>query len=315
MTKLIALLAVLVAVAWGITATASWIAKKKAPLALAGGRTPAIPSPGEEDKAMMGAQLRTVGGIVFAAVIFAALFRVSIGLAGQAGMAIALTAGLSASGGLFLYSALPARKQPASNTTAPNKAAPNKAAPNTTGQQQPVVSTRDVILPGAALLAFFIFLAVAALAPVLEKIDLDGSPLAVVSALFAGATALAVHRVKTTLSLPDPRMAGLDRKWRQHTARNLLLFAGGVLLAGLGSTAFMIGLALLNGLNGLSGLNGLNGTAGTVAAQPVPFLAPACVAGGAALAAAGVVLMVLAAKGTLGMRTAVRKGAERPITA
>ncbi|MFQ4147291.1 hypothetical protein AAGW05_01105 [Arthrobacter sp. LAPM80] len=283
MTKLIALLAVLTSVAWGITATASWIAKKKAPRAIAAGRTPALPTTAEQDKAMLGAQLRTIAAIIFALVMFVALFRVSIGLSGQAGTAIALTAGLSASGGLLLYSALPARKQTAS--------------------RQPLVAGRAFILPAASLLAFLSFLATTALAPAFAEIHLDGVPLAVVAALFSGATALAVHRLSTTLSLPDPRMAALDRSWRQLATRNLLQFAAGVLLAGLGGTAIMAGMELLKA------------TGSTAAAHPGPDWAIAITAGGAGAAVTGVVLLILAAKGTLTMRATARDRDAAPITA
>ncbi|MET4003373.1 hypothetical protein ABIB48_002098 [Arthrobacter sp. UYCu511] len=292
MTKLIALLAVLAAVAWGITATASWITKKKAPRALAPGRTPSAPSQGEEDKAMLGAQMRMVGGLIFAAVMFAALLRVSIGLVANAGIATALTTGLAASGGLLLYSALPAKQQPA------------KQQPASAQESMPLVPARSFILPGAALLAFLAFVAATALAPAFVAIHLDGVPLAAVAVLFSGASALALHRIMTTLSLPDPRMASLDRSWRRSTAGNLLQFTSGVLLAGLGSTAIMTGLALLEASALLK-----------ATAQPVPYLGQACVAGGAAVAVSGVVLLVLAAKGTLSIRATVRKGAPVPITA
>lgn len=286
MTKLIAALAILAALAWAVTAAASWISKKKAPLALAAGKAPIHATPAERDKAMVRAQWRTLAAIAFAAVMFAALFRISIGLSGHAGLPIAMTTGLSASGGLLLFSALPAAKLAKVDPAAKSSLLPRRA----------------FILPAATLAIFAAFVIATELAPDFSAVKNDGVPLLLVAVAFTGSVLLALHRLATTAMLADPRMAGLDLRWREISARNLLNFASGALLAGLGTAAVLIAL-------------GLNAVPAEAAAAPSPTWATACADGGAAAALAGVVLLALAAKGALTIRTRAREGALAPVTA
>ncbi|ALO66388.1 hypothetical protein AS189_07650 [Arthrobacter alpinus] len=288
MTKLIAALAILAALAWGVTAAAQWITKKKAPLALAAGKAPLHATAAEQDKAMGRAQWRTVAALVFAAVMFAALFRISIGLSGDEGLPIAVTTGLSASGGLLLFSALPAAKL---------------------ATREHLLPKRAFVLPAAALAAFiaFIVLIVATtLVPHLTLEKYDGVPLLLVAVLLCGAALLAFHRLNTTAALPDPRMAALDRRWREISAKNLFALTSGALLSFFGMAAIVTAVALNAApLNSTS----LNKTASD--SVPAHWVI-ACGAGGAALALAGVVLLILAAKGALTLRTAVRKETPAP---
>lgn len=281
MTKLIAALAILAALAWGVTAAAQWITKKKAPLALAAGKAPLHATAAEQDKAMGRAQWRTVAALVFAAVMFAALFRISIGLSGDEGLPIAVTTGLSASGGLLLFSALPAAKL---------------------ATREHLLPKRAFVLPAAALAAFIAFIVLivlivaTALVPHLTLEKYDGVPLLLVAVLLCGAALLAFHRLNTTAALPDPRMAALDRRWRGASARNLLALTSGALLSFFGMAVIVTAVAL-----------------NKTASDSVPaHWAIACGAGGAALALAGVVLLILAAKGALTLRTAVRKETSAP---
>lgn len=277
MTKLIAALAILAALAWGVTSAAQWIAKKKAPLVLAAGKAPLHATAADQDRAMSRAQWRTVAALVFAAVMFAALFRISIGLSGEEGLPIAVTTGLSASGGLLLFSALPAAKLATSERLLPKRA---------------------FVLPSAALtafLAFIVFIVATTLVPQLTLEKYDGVPLLLVAVLLCGAALLALHRLNTTAALPDPRMAALDRRWRGTSAKNLLAFTSGALLIFFGMAALVTALVLSKATSNATG----NST-------PAHW-AIACGVGGAALALAGVVLLVLAAKGALTLRTAVRK--------
>lgn len=285
MNKLIAALAILAAVAWGVTATAAWIAKKKAPLALAAGKAPIHATTADQDKAMRRAQWRTVAALLFAAIMFAALFRISIGLSGQEGLPIAVTAGLSASGGLLLFSALPAAKL---------------------ATRERLLPQRTIIVPAAVLAAFIAFIAFVVatnLVPNLTLEKYDGVPLLLVAVLLSGAALLALHRLNTTAALPDPRMAGLDRRWREISAKNLLNFSSGAVLSFFGMAAIVTSVAM-------------NSVATTTVSDSISLAwVIACGAGGAALAVAGVVLLVLAVKGALTVRTAARKVPPAPVHA
>lgn len=272
MTKLIALIALLAALAWGVTATASWISKRKAPKALGPGSTPRPVTSAEVDRAMFLAQLRTAAGVAFALVMFGSLFRVSVGLSGQAGLTAVLTAGLSASGGLLLFSALPAKKLDAS---------------------PPLLPKLALALPAASLLAFAAFITAAGIAGPDLLAWQNGLPALLAALAMAGSALLALLRLKTTASLPDPRMAALDKKWRTCSAHDLATFTSGALLASLGGTALA--------------------ASGTGPASPA--WTTVCLAGGAALAVAGVVLLVLAAKGALTLRTRVKANTPVPAAA
>ncbi|WP_186760207.1 hypothetical protein [Arthrobacter alpinus] len=269
MTKLIVVLAVLAALAWGVTALASWITKKKAPLAITAGPGPRQVSAAERKKAMVRAQLPTAVAIIFSIIMFVALFRVSIALAGQvgqAGMAVVLTAVLSTSGGLLMFSALPSREK-------------------VPGTPQRLVAGTAFIVPVAAFLAFLACLVAAALSTQVKFGWAESVPLIVGTIVLAGAAYLALRRISTTVSLPDPRMAALDRQWREVSACLLLRFTGGALLACFGATAIVAGLSIII----------------TVA--------------GAALALAGAAQLFLAAQGALKIRTTVGEGTPSPITA
>ncbi len=280
MTKLIALLAVFLVVALAITAAASWITKKKAPLALAAGRTPAAITQSEESKVMFRALLRTVAGAVFAIVMFAALLRITIGMSEQQVLPIALTAGLSASGGLLLYSALPAAQLPEAAAA------------------RPLLSRRAGILPAAVFTVFIVFVVAGFALPQYFPDRNDGVALLALSLALLGATGLVLHRLRTTVSLQDPRMAALDRRWREISAANMVRFGTGALMACFGAAAALMGTA-----------------PGGAAQAGVPILATAVLVASGASAGAGVVLLVLAARGALTIRTKVREGAPAPITA
>ncbi len=238
---------------------------------------------------MVRAQWRTLAAIGFTATMFAALLRISVGLSGQAGLPLAMTTGLSASGGMLLFSALPATK-----LLAPAQAAGCG--------RSPLLPWRAFLLPAATLAAFIAFAVATELAPDIAAVHTGAVPLLLVAAALAGSALVVLHRLATTAALPDPRMAALDRRWREISARNLLHFASGTLLTCLGTAAILAAAAL-------------NTAAGTAGAAASPDWAIACTAGGAAAAAAGVVLLVLAAKGTLTIRTRVREGAPAAITA
>ena len=275
---MIAALAILAMLAWGVTAAAAWITKKKAPLALAAGKAPLHATAADQDQAMRRAQWRTVAALVFAAVMFAALFRISIGLSGQEGLPIAVAPGLSASGGLLLFSALPAAKL---------------------ATRERLLPRQSFILPAAVLAAFIAFIALVVATDLVPNLTLekyDGVPLLLVAILICGASLLALHRLNTTAALPDPRMAGLDRRWREISAKHLLTFSSGALLSFFGMAA-LVTAAPLNSAP-------LNTTASATVSTPWVIT---CGAGGAVLALAGVVLLVLAAKGALTLRPAARK--------
>lgn len=278
MSKLIALLALLVALAWAVTATASWITAKKAPRAL--GRGTALPAVGlaEQNRSFRGAQLRTFVAAVFTLVLFATIFRFSMAIAGQAALTAVLTAQLSSSAGLLLFSTLPARKV----ASGPATAGSPKESPGWTAKRS-LPLTLAILLAGAALVT-----AAGTTAPGYLPWQ-NGIPALLATAALAGSALLAARRIATTHCLSDPRMGALDQKWRQLALRNLAAFTNGMALAGLGATALLARLTMGDAAAGSAGA----------------WITAAAVAG-AALAVAGVVLLAVAIQGTLTLPARMR---------
>ncbi|RAN72590.1 hypothetical protein B5P43_32150 [Bacillus sp. SRB_336] len=323
MTRLIVLLAVLAVAGMAVSATAAWFSRRKAPRAITAG--PAVAPRSAEDRAMLAAQLRAVVGIAFAVVMFTALFRVSIGVTGQVGLPLALTAGVSASGGLLLYSALPAgTRRAASRQTGTRRAASRQtgsrqAASHHAPSAWDLLKPRALALPLAALLAYVALLVATGLTSspdsrgryrVLAVADATstsaatpypgwyyGIPLLLVSAVLAGSALLALRRIAGTHALPDPRMAVLDLRWREISAKVLLRLTTGALLGYFGGTAAVTGQAMVNVAWRHDAGDHL---------QPLLTLGIATGGLGVLLAVAGVVLLVLAAKGALTIRAAAR---------
>lgn len=311
MTKLFALLAVLAALAWAVTATASWITRKRAPIAITIGSTPAVPAKSAEDQAMLMAQLRAVSAVVFSVAVFLVLFRVSIALTGLVGLPLALTAGSAASAGLLLYSALPPSRMPAA---ARSTAALTPRKPWSFGKR------RTFLLPLTVVAAYAAFLLATGLTSSPDEqgrfrsIEIAtenfsaaagpypgwyyGIPLILVTVALAGSTYLALRRISSSPSLPDPLMAALDRAWRETSTRVVVRLATGALLGYFGGTAVVAGQAMINVASSVDG---------TGPVQPLLGLGIASAAVGAALALAGVVLLVLAARGALTIRATVRQ--------
>lgn len=278
MTKLIALVALLAALAWTVTAAASWITARKARPALGRGKAPLAASAAEQNRALLLAQLRTVVAAVFTVAIFAAVFRFSVGISGQLGLTAVLTTKLSISAGLLLFSALPAKK-----------VATRELGKSAAGRT--LVAMRTFLLPVATLVVFAAFVTVTGTAAPEYLPWHDGLPAFLAALALSASALLAGHRISTTKWLPDPRMDALDRAWRALSLRHLTTFASGTLLAGCGGTALLARL----------------GMKGVLAAQ-APAWATLSAAAGAALLAAGVVLMFIAVKGTLQLRASVRQG-------
>lgn len=318
MTRMIALALILLAADMAVSAVASWISRRKPQRALGAGTASAVASRQAEDRAMFAAQVRAGVALVFAAVMFLALFRASIGLTGQVGLPLALTAGLSASGGLLLYSTLPAAKQQAANQHLGTGASDAKLPRNL----WTLASRRDLGLPAVVLLVYIAFIIGAGLTSApdelgrhrvlrLESADASaaaspypgwyfGAPLLVVSVLLTGAAFLALRRITKSPSLPDPRMVALDRRWREISSRVLLRITTGTLLGYLGGTALVAGMAVANAGQSFESVQGWG---------------IATAAAGAALALGGVVFVVLAARDALTIRAKVRQGAPEPACA
>lgn len=321
MNRLLVLILIATALACAVTATASWIARKRAPLALTAGSAEAPLSKSAEDRAMLLAQLRAVAAVVFCAAMFLILLRPSVALTGLVGLPLALAAGLSASAGLLLYSALPPAKLPAF-TRSSASLVPRK--PWSFGVR------RTFAVPFAVVLAYIAFLVATGLTSsqdgqgryrVLRIEDTSstvaatsypgwfyGVPLMLVTLVLSGSALLALHRIASTPALPDPRMAAMDRRWREVSTRVVVRLGTGALLGYFGGTAMVAGQAMINVAMSF-------GDGGQGYRQPLYGLGVTCAAAGAALALAGVVLLVLAARGTLTIRAAARQGAREPASA
>ncbi|WP_207344089.1 hypothetical protein [Arthrobacter sp. E3] len=316
MTRMIALALVLLLAAMAVSAVASWISRRKPQRALGTGPASAASSKHAEDRAMLAAQIRAVAALVFAIVMFLTLLRASIGLTGQVGLPLALTAGLSASGGLLLFSALPAAKAPGSHRLPSQKPATIGAGPAGSAPTARMLASRwSFALPIVVLLAYAALIVAAGLTSspdelgrhrVLRLVSADASsaatpypgwfygvPLLVVAVLLTGSAFLAFVRISRNPSLPNPGMAALDSRWRRVAIQVLLRITTGILLGYLGGTAIVAGRAMA----ALSSLHGWG---------------IATVVVGAALALTGVVLLVLAARSALGIRAAVRRGNRPP---
>ncbi|MDO5751540.1 hypothetical protein [Arthrobacter sp.] len=316
MTRMIALALGLLLAAMAVSAVASWISRRKPQRALGTGPASAASTKHAEDRAMLAAQIRAVAALVFAMVMFLALFRASIGLTGQVGLPLALTAGLSASGGLLLFSALPTAKAPGSHQLPSQK--PATTGGRTAGvphKARTIASRWPFALPIVVLLAYAALIVAAGLTSspdelgrhrVLRLVNADGSsaatpypgwfygvPLLVVAVLLTGSALLAYIRISRNASLPNPAMAALDSCWREIASRVLIRITTGILLGYLGGTAIVAGQAM-------------------AALSSVHDWGMATVAVGAALALTGVVILVLAARSALGIRAAVRRGNRPP---
>lgn len=313
LTKLLAALAVIAALALVITAAASWVTRRRKPLAITTGKSSAVPARSAIDRAMLGAQLKAVAAVGFSIATFVALFRAAIAFSGMLGLPLALVSGLSVSAGLLLFSALPSTKLSA-QTTASATLTPRR--PWSFG------SRSNFIVPAAIAAIYIAFLIVTGLtsAPddegryrVLRLEDAVSSsaaspypgwyygiPLILVTVALAGSAMLALHRISATHALPDPRMAGLDRRWREISTQVVLRLGTGALLAYVGGTALVAGQAMAN--VAMSG-------PGSVYRQPLLGLGVGLGILGAALAVIGVVLLVLAAKASLTIRASAQEQA------
>lgn len=311
MNRLVVPLLLMVTVALAITAVASWIARKRGPLAITSGRTSPVTS-AAVDRAMLMAQLRAITSLVFSVLMFLALLRVSIAVTGMVGLPIALTAGLSASAGLLLFSALPTARIPSSTTS---------SAALTPRRPWSFARRRAFAVPLGIATAYLAFLIATGLASSPDEqgryrnislVDptfsgaaspfpgwFYGIPLMVVTLVLAGTALLALQRISKTRSLPDPRMAQLDRRWREISTQVVLRLATGALLGYFGGTAVVAGQTMINLAWKFDGVSH---------SQPLLALGITSAAVGAALALTGTVLLLLAAKSALTIRTVTRAG-------
>jgi hypothetical protein len=318
MTKLIALLAILAVAAMTGTAAVSWINRKRMKLAPTTASTSARPSKSAVDGAMLAAQLRAVSAVVFAVLVFLMLFRVSIVFSGMVGLPLALASGISGSAGLLLFSAWPAAKQPVSATA---------SASLTPRSPWSFARRRSFVAALAVAATYIAFLVVTGLtsAPdgqgryrLLRLHDASstvattsypgwyyGVPLLAVTIVLAGSVILALRRIATTTSLPDPRMAPLDRRWREISTRVVLRLGAGALLGYFGGTAMTAAWAMVT----------IAGSMDDGPLQPLFGLGITGAAVGAALALAGVVLLVLAGKDAISIRASAREADNEPIPA
>lgn len=308
MNRLLVLILVVAVVALVISGVVRWLPRSKPLPAIAAGTSIAPPTRKGEDKAMLLAQLRALGALAFSVFMFLILLRPSVALTGTLGLPVALTAGVSISAGLVMFSALPQAKDRASEQA--RGASTKVRASPTPGGTHPI-ARRAFLAPLAVTLAFLAFLIAAGLASSADnegkyrvlRVDSSvaspfpgwyyGVPLLLVVLVFAGSALLALHKISTSRALPDPRMAGLDRRWREISARVVLLLCNGGLLAYFGGTALLAGQAMVKLVLPDS-------------TRPLLALGIGCAVLGAALAVAGVVLLVLAARAALTIRTAAR---------
>ncbi len=307
--KLLAALAVIAALALVITAAASWVSRRRKPLAITTGKSSTVPARSAIDRAMLGAQLKAVAAVGFSIATFVALFRAAIAFSGMLGLPLALVSGLSVSAGLLLFSALPSTKL---------SAQPTASATLTPRRPWSFGSRSNFIVPAAIAAIYIAFLMVTGLTSAPDGkgryrlLDLEnvpstvattsypgwyyGVPLIAVTVVLAGSVVLALRRISTTAALPDPRMTSLDRKWREISTRVVLRLGTGALLGYFGGTALAAARAMVSiaGVWDESGKGSLLGLGVTSAAV------------GAVLVGVGAMLVVLAGKDALSIREKTR---------
>lgn len=326
MTGVVALLFGFTALIFVVVGVASRISQKKTSHTsfVSPGATPGTRS--SEDRAMFVAQLRAVAAVLLSVVLFVILLRASMVFTGLAGLGVALIAGLSTSAGLLLFSALPPAKLP-SRSTASASLVPRK--PWSFGVQ------RTFMGPIAIMATFFAFLVTTGLTSSPDgqgryrvlKIEnasstfaassypgwFYGIPLILVTLLLALSMFLALHRISSVPSLPDPRMATLDRRWREISTRIVIRLGTGALLGYFGGTAVVAGQALISIASSFVGTIPEEATPGPT--QPLFALGVTSAAVGAALAVTGVIMLALAVRDVLTIRASARAANTEPVTA
>jgi len=299
-----------------ISSGARWISSKRPARAIPAGSGPASKS--SENRAMLFAQLRALASIAFAVVLFLALLRASIAFTGQVGLPLALTAGLSASGGLLLYSSLPAPMPP--RTGAANASlVPRK--PWSFGPR------RSFLVPAAIAVCYIGLLVATGLTSSPDELGryrlirlaegahstsagpypgwFYGVPLMLVTVALAGAAFLALRRISSTPSLPDPRMAALDMQWREISTRVVVRLGTGALLGYAGGTALLAGQAVAGAAANFN-------QSGHGPLQPLFAVGFAVAVAGPVLVAAGAFLIFLAAKAAFTIRSSARHALAKP---
>ncbi|WP_218713708.1 hypothetical protein [Arthrobacter sp. BF1] len=324
MTRIFVLLLCYTALVCAVVAVTTWISHKKALPTSATIPVAATAARSSEDRAMIVAQRRAVAAVALSALVFVILLPVAMMLTGLAGLGIALTAGTSVSAGLLLFSTLPPAKD-SSGTTAIASLDPRK--PWSFGMQ------RTFVIPLAIMAAFFLFLGAAGLTSAPDGqgryriLQIDnvpsivatssypgwfyGIPLILVTLILAITVFLALHRISATPSLPDPRMAALDRRWREISTLVVIRLGTGTLLGYFGGTAAIAGQTMANIASAIDATT--SEIAGTGPLQPLFGVGITTAAIGAILTAVGIILLVLAARDALTIRTAARAAVSDPV--
>ncbi|ALE06592.1 hypothetical protein AL755_15875 [Arthrobacter sp. ERGS1:01] len=317
MNRLLVLLLVATAVAYSVASVVSWVARKRTPRSVKAGTPTGPPSNAAVGRAMLTAQLPGMVSAIFAVILFIALLRPSVAVAGRVGLPLALSAGACVTAGLLLFSALPPARPYATATASASTVPPTVPPAKSSLRRRWTLALPLLVL--AANLAVFVTAGLTSATDsqggyrLLRLADATrsaaaspypgwsyGVPLMLVMLALAASMLLALRRIATAPSLPDPRMAGLDRRWREISTRIVARLVTGALLAYLGGTAFMAGLAMVNGA--------ASGGSATSPAQPLFALGIAAIVAGVAVVLAGVVGLVLAARDALTIRGAVRGG-------
>lgn len=243
MNKILAYFAIATAVALVVSTVSRWIPNRQSLARPPFNRLPyfrkkAAPTgpvtPKEQNSALEIAAFKGYGSAVFAAVVFIALFRPSIAVAGTASFSIALNCGLSASAGFLFYSALPATKVPATILR----------------------GYKRLVLPlaaGALLLAGIIAAGVLSVpgtenkyqalrTPSGETIEpfpgwQFGMPLIVVEVILIASAVSAIIKLMRVRLLGNPRLTSLDAAARSATINTIGCLTAGLLMTTLGGLA------------------------------------------------------------------------------
>jgi hypothetical protein len=221
------------------------------------------------------AERRVVIAIGFTIAVFTAIASIGFAAPQLLGVPLAIAPGLAVSGALLLFAASvpPLASNPAINSAVLKRRHPWSFGPRWT-----------FIAPLGIAAAFVAFLIVTGITSSPDSNGLYrgisvtdattsstaspypgwfyGLPLMVVTVVLAMSTLLALRRVSATPSLPNTRLAPLDRHWREVSTLVITKLTTAALLSYFGGTAFIAGQATHNAATSFAA------TAGTAIREP-----------------------------------------------
>lgn len=255
------------------------------------------------------ARRRALAAVGLSIVLFVAVAWIGIAAPQLLGLPLGLAPGIAVSGGLLLFAATPSARIARQESTS---ASLDPRAPWSFGRRGTFALPLTV---AGALIAFLVWTGISSspdengLRRTISLGDATsmstaspypgwfyGLPLILVTVALAVTTMLALARVSTTPSMPAVALTELDRRWREASTRVITHLSTAALLGYFGGTAFIAGQATHSVATVLD-------ASGYADRQPESAAGITMMVAGAALAATGLVFLVLAAARASGVRS------------